>query len=601
MLGKKMIETRNRCQKKWIGIALFACCAMVMTMVINVPESAAKGVLSVAPAPLEPSPGPYKPANEGGAAVEAGKAVYYKKCVWCHGPDGAGNGPSAIRLATKPRNFNQGTFKIRHTASGALPTDEDLFNTVTHGLPGSVMPQWGGILSEEERRNVVAFIKKEMVKDRQFDDPDELEEMNVINFGSQIPSSPESIEQGRDIFMNKAKCVECHGVEGRGNGNLTQRDDWGFPIFPANLQKLWNLRGNRRDPYNPRNIFREISTGLNGTPMPSFHDELTEEERWHVANFVISLTKVVRPIDPETSRPAIGFVIKSKFLEDGILPSTPEDEKWNILEPQFVGMASQIIQPPRHFIRTVDNIYVRSLYTENEVALLFEWDDRTESHRDENAEAVYDFKRLASEAFPAINTTQYTHENDTALGPLKDVNPEPVGVYNDAIAIQFGKKWEEIAPPQKWYFVHGDKKRGVDIWKWQSDGTVEEIEGHGIDTLEVREDKNVKVTYAKWKDGMWRVIMTRPLLTEDKEKSAQLVTGQNIPITFFAWDGDAGEVDGRMALSTFYYLMMEPPIPATVYVVPPIVFFVLVGCGFWARAAAIQYKKDRPEDYEDEA
>lgn len=548
------------------------------------------------PAPEIPSPGTYKPAVDSGADIAAGKGVYFRKCVWCHGPDGAGDGPSAIRLVTKPRNFNAGTFKIRHTGSGELPTDEDLRNSVKHGLPGSVMPNWSGILKDQEIAQVVAFIKKELVKDREFDDPDE--EITVIDYGTQIPSSPESIEKGKDIFMNKAKCVECHGVEGRGNGNLSQRGDWGFPIFPANLQKPWNIRGSRRDPYNPRNIFREISTGLNGTPMPSFADELSVEERWHVANFVISLTDVVRPMDPGNGKPSIGFVIKSKFVEDGVLPGDPQDPKWDVLEPQYVGMASQIIQPPRHFIRTVDDIRIRSLFTEESVQILFEWDDRTESHLDPSGEAKYDMNRLTSLAFPAINTTQYTHELDRARGPLKGetVNPRPVGVYNDAIAVQFAQKWEELSPPAKPYFIHGDPKNGVDIWKWESDGTVKEYEGHGIDAVELREDSNVKVVHAKWTHGRWQVILQRALLTEDKEKSAQLVSGTNIPMTFFAWDGDAGEVGGRMALSTFYYLMMEPPIPQSVYIVPPIVFLVMVGCLQWARNASIQYRKDHYTD-----
>jgi len=583
----KIEKTKSKVVRRGLGFGVSAVAAVAL--ILGAVGSANAQKFKIGTAPLEPNPGTYKPGTIPGN-IEAGKGVYFRKCVWCHGPDGAGDGPSAIRLATKPRNFNQGTFKIRHTGSGELPTDEDLFNTVTHGLSGSVMPPWGGILSETERHDVVAFIKKELVKDREFDDPDE--EITVISYGTQIPSSPESIELGKDIFMNKAKCVECHGVLGKGNGNLTQRDDWAFPIFPANLTKPWNLRGNRRDPYNPRNIFREISTGLNGTPMPSFAEELSEEERWHVANFVMSLTDVKRPMDPETNKPAYGFVIKSKFVEEGGLPDTPEDEKWNVLEPQYVAMASQIIQPPRHFLRTVDDIRVRSLFNDKEVVILFEWDDRTESHRDESAEAKYDFKRLSSLAFPAINTTQYTHENDRERGPLKDVNPEPVGVYNDGIAIQFAQQWETLSPPLKPYFIHGDEKQGVDIWKWQSDGTIEEIEGHGIDALEVREDKNIKVTYAKWADGRWQLIMKRALLTEDKEKSAQLVPGNNIPVTFFAWDGDAGEVGGRMALSTFYYLMMEPPIPQRVYIIPPVVFFVFVGLLCWARAAAIQYKKD---------
>src|SRR5262245_65135923 len=77
--------------------------------------------------------------------IEAGKRVYFTKCVWCHGVDGGGDGPGADRLWPRPRNFNQGTFKIRHTASGELPLfdakkpipgQNDLFETVTHGLPG---------------------------------------------------------------------------------------------------------------------------------------------------------------------------------------------------------------------------------------------------------------------------------------------------------------------------------------------------------------------------------------------------------------------------------------------------------------------------------
>ncbi len=523
---------------------------------------------------LEPKPGKYAPPKPSAEDVEAGKAIYFRKCVWCHGPDGAGDGPSAIRLATKPRNFNQGTFKIRHTASGELPTDEDLFLSVTHGLSGSAMPPWGEILNEKERKQVISFVKTELVKDRKFDDPDEA--LNVIDYGKQIPSSEESIKLGQEIYMTKAKCVECHGVEGRGNGNLTQKDDWGFPIFPADLTKPWNLRGNRRDPFNPRNIFREISTGLNGTPMPSFADELTPEERWHVANFVMSLSQKY-PMDPQTAKPAIQFVLKSRFVAEGDLPSDPNDPKWQELPAQYIGMASQIIQPPRHFLRTVDDIRFRSLFNDKEVAFLLEWNDRTESHLDENKEAVYDAKRISSDAFPAINSTNLTHENDGQAGPLKDVNPEPKGVYNDAIAIQFAEKWQQLPPPEKPYFIHGDAKRGTDIWKWESDGSAKELTGHGLEKISVKEaNKNLKVENAKWTNGRWQLVMKRALKTEDTEHDAQLEMGQNIPLVFFAWDGDAGEFGGKMALSTYYYLMMEPPVPGKVYVIPPIVAGVVV-------------------------
>ena len=58
--------------------------------------------------------------------LEKGKKVYFKRCVWCHGVEGGGDGPSADRLFTRPRNFIQGTFKIRWTDSGELPLDINL-------------------------------------------------------------------------------------------------------------------------------------------------------------------------------------------------------------------------------------------------------------------------------------------------------------------------------------------------------------------------------------------------------------------------------------------------------------------------------------------
>ncbi len=59
-----------------------------------------------------------KPTPPSAEQIEAGKRVYFTKCVWCHGVKGSGDGPAADRLWPRPRNFNQGTLKSRHTASG---------------------------------------------------------------------------------------------------------------------------------------------------------------------------------------------------------------------------------------------------------------------------------------------------------------------------------------------------------------------------------------------------------------------------------------------------------------------------------------------------
>lgn len=513
-----------------------------------------------------PANQPPKPSEED---LKAGEKIFFRKCVWCHGEKGDGEGFSANRLFPRPRNFNPGTFKIRQTASGELPIEQDLLDTVKNGLPGSAMPPWDGILTESEQKQVERFVRTKLVIDRKFDDPDET--FTVIDYGKQVSSSKESIEKGREVFMKKGKCVECHGVDARGDGNLTQKNEFGDPIFPADLHKCWNLRGNRRDPYNPRNIFREVSTGLNGTPMPSFVDVLTPEDRWNVANFVISLCPK-RSIDPLTSKPLINFVLGSMFVE-GEIPSNINDPKWKEREPSYIGMGSQIIHKPRIFNRNVDEIWARSLYNKKEVAFLFEWDDRTKS--------------LASGPPPA----EIKEVPGTVM--VARVVPE---VYNDAIAIEFPTHWQDLVVPEKPRFIFGgdpnkltrdekstDIKKSVDLWKWEADGTVHAFTGQGPHDLTLRpaSSERLKAEGATFADGKWSLILKRPLTTEDKENDVQFEVGKYIPIAYFAWDGSNGETDIKMALSTWSYMILEPPRPRTAYVYPPLAAVLVIGAEFW--------------------
>lgn len=513
------------------------------------------------------------------AVIAEGKAVYFRKCVWCHGPEGAGDGPGADRLWPRPRSFVEGTFKIRQTDSGELPTDEDLFQTVTHGLPGSAMPPWGEILSEKERRAVVQFVKYELVTDRDFTD-DEDEEFNLIPIAGQIPSSEESIARGREVFDVTGKCLECHGAEGRGDGNKTQKDEWGFPIFPADLRKCWNFRGNRGDPYNPENIFREVSTGLNGTPMPSFKDALTIEQRWDVANFVISLCEAQSdgmplPINGRTNHPTIKFVLKSLYSEEGI-PTDPDDPLWQEgTQRIYVGLAGQITHKPRNFVRLVDDVWVRSLYTDDEIGFLFEWDDRTNSVSD--PEAIANLGRFR-ETSPAGDPIAYKY------GKF---------LTNDSIAINFAAEWQDLTPPQKPRFIFGDKKNHIDSWKWDADGTHGVYTGSGWDNpLEKRPASDLKIAFSEFKNGRWRVMMVRSRETEDKENDVQFDTGAYIPTIYYLWDGHNGDNGLKMSISTFYYTFLVPPVPKSVYVWPFIILGGVVLGEIWLVGKIKEFKKN---------
>ena len=65
----------------------------------------------------------------------AGKLIYDEKCSQCHGMDGDGRGEGALFFRPEPRDFTSGIFKFRSSASGELPTDEDLRRSIRDGMP----------------------------------------------------------------------------------------------------------------------------------------------------------------------------------------------------------------------------------------------------------------------------------------------------------------------------------------------------------------------------------------------------------------------------------------------------------------------------------
>jgi len=514
--------------------------------------------------------------------IEAGKRVYFTKCVWCHGVDGAGDGPGADRLWPRPRNFNQGTFKIRHTASGELPlfdakkpveAQNDLFATVTHGLPGSAMPPWEGILTEEQRLQVLSFVTTQLVKDRNFTDT-KSESQTVLQLADLAPiaASEESLKKGAELIVEK-KCVECHGMEGRGDGNaFNLKDDWGFSIQPANWHKCWNFRGSRQDPYNVKNIFRTFSTGVNGTPMPSFADNTTVEERWHIANFVNSLCEREAdgkplPIDPQADKPKINFVLPSGKV-DGEIPADPENELWTKRVRRYVAMGGQITHKPRNFVNRIDDLWVKSLYNDKYVVFMFQWDDRTKSvaegklpwaPTEVNVDVKEQDPKTGEEGSIAARQNNYT-------------------VYNDAVAIETAIKWKELPAPIKPRYLFGSNEQfPMDIVKWEADGSLHAFKGTGWDKdFEQRFDyeENIKLLHSEWKNGRWTVIIQRPLgdkKEQDYDSDTFFEMGQYIPTVFFAWDGHNGDAGRKMAVSAFYYTFLEPPTPREAYIYPIVI------------------------------
>ena len=228
--------------------------------------------------------------------VARGKAVYERRCIGCHGPKGDGNGPAATFLDPRPRNFNLGSFKFRTTPSGSLPTDGDLYRTLARGVRWTAMPTWHE-LPEKDRIAVIAFIKtlSSRWKEEKPEPP--------IVIGEPPKPTPELLARGKELYA-KAKCFQCHGDGGKGDGPSADDlvDDLKFKIRPADFTK-----GQFKGGGDVRDIYRTMTTGLDGTPMPSFIDSMKDDERWAISYYVLlfsafndPLTGTKLKLDPAT-------------------------------------------------------------------------------------------------------------------------------------------------------------------------------------------------------------------------------------------------------------------------------------------------------------
>jgi mono/diheme cytochrome c family protein len=211
--------------------------------------------------------------------AKAAARDYRRYCVGCHGDLGDGNGENAQWLTPKPRDFQLATFKCRSTPTGTLPTDQDLYDTIGRGLDRSNMPSWN-TLSGQERANLVAWIKH-------FSPRWQNEKPGTP---IQIPAEPEvtadRVKAGQEVF-GRVQCWKCHGVQGMANGPSasTLTDDLGRPISPYNFTEGARPICGSTD----RDIYRIFMTGLDGTPMPSFADNIKPDEAWDLVFYLRTL------------------------------------------------------------------------------------------------------------------------------------------------------------------------------------------------------------------------------------------------------------------------------------------------------------------------
>jgi mono/diheme cytochrome c family protein len=214
-----------------------------------------------------------------------GKPLYVRYCAGCHGDDGDAQGENAQWIDPKPRDFTAAVFKCRSTPSGTLPTDQDLYNTVERGFVTTNMPPWVA-LTPQNRVDLVSYIKT--FSPRWVGAP----APQPIAIPAETPATIESILHGRQVFQ-RLECWKCHGPAGHGDGPSasTLLDSKDNPIRPYNFSSGTRFMCGSTN----QDLYRIFMTGLDGSPMPSFIDNLQPSEAWDLVHFLRTMQPIATP------------------------------------------------------------------------------------------------------------------------------------------------------------------------------------------------------------------------------------------------------------------------------------------------------------------
>ncbi|HYV28609.1 MAG TPA: ethylbenzene dehydrogenase-related protein [Candidatus Eisenbacteria bacterium] len=494
-----------------------------------------------APATMDPS-------------APAGKALYEQHCAACHGSNGDGNGPASVWLFPRPRNFSAGLFKIQSNPAGSLPTDDDLLQTVTRGMPGSSMPSFT-YLTEPQRREAVEYVKfLTAYTDESGKRINRFEEAKAnnrllapINVPPEPPVTVQALAQGLALYQ-KLQCFLCHGETGAGDGPNapTLKDTLGLYLPPRDFNTS-PFRGGSTG----RDLFLRTAIGLAGTPMAPFTSEvLNDQERWSLVHYVQSLRRKDIEIN-DILAPTDGIIHVPRVRRQ--LPIDPADPFWETMDPARIVLNP--LWPEKDLIPAVA---VRAVHDGRRVAILCTWHD-----------------------------------------PIADGAPVRVQDFQDAIALQFSMSGNTP------FLGMGDAQNPVNLWQWKAGwqqefesqrpdvntvyvsmhadiyfqtnalyrtaeaaqnllsqpthrSPVEDANARGFGTMKSQPPagQNVKGK-GIWRDSHWNVVFIRGLKSRDAD-DVKLAIGKPTPIAFAVWDGQNRDRNGRKVVSNWHKLILEP-------------------------------------------
>lgn len=229
------------------------------------PAAPASPAPSRADAPVADMSLPFPRGLVGDAA--RGRLSYAENCRACHGQQGDGQGERSYFIAPPPRNFlaAESLRKLNRPV---------LFEAISAGVRGTVMPAWSTALSEQEIADVAEYVFSAFVH------PAEARKKKGHELAGANPGAAPAVDgtrprNGRDVYNNF--CYFCHGYDGDAKTVATR-----FLDPPPR-----DFTGRDSGALSRADMIRAVTRGRPGSAMTSFEPVLSREEIEAVVDFIL--------------------------------------------------------------------------------------------------------------------------------------------------------------------------------------------------------------------------------------------------------------------------------------------------------------------------
>jgi len=516
------------------------------------------------------------------AVLKRGAKLFANQCAICHGDRGDGQGKFAYLMNPRPRDFHAGKFKISTTAN-MIPSDGDLFRTISRGMPGSAMPPWGHLpesdidalvqyvrdihiraVSDKLKRGVIAgdFEEQEI--------EEELAKQTKPGNPLYVPPEPafDSVRwfRGRRIYL--AACAGCHGATGDPVPEAVKFDEEGFPVPPRSF-----VSGIFKGGSEGHELYARIKKGMRGTPMPGYEDIYNSDEMWDLIHYVQSLARVGAQDRAQLKQETIVAPAMS-----GPLPDDPLAPEWDKARPVFVGLTPLWWTEDR-----IEGLVVQALHNGDELAIRMSWQDPTE---DDRAVRHEEFRDAIGIQFSQASDPPFYMGDPTGKGGVSiwlwkaDRQKDLAKSYQDVDATfpdravdtyqeqSFTK--EQLVGFKEWPRSRITDHDPLFISAWGAsnlvanpamESSVESLVARGPGTLSAR-PAGMQLVQGKaaYQSGVWHVQMQRSMnafMTEDAKDDLVFKAGDYLPLSFAIWNGSAGDRDGKKNISIWQKLVIQ--------------------------------------------